>query len=196
MSEQFIKIQLHGDPAGDPGQPGIDPAGSNQPTPGAEGGEATPNAAKELLDFKNKYVPRELYDKAIKRGDDFLAAIMENREGEIAGQQKEKEDKETAEDIAKRMFIPDNSMSDIEYVQNALKLRDIKIKAGEKDPFLPDNPREEDYEIAQNVADTFEDCLKLADGDNGAFLALLQSRIKDDSPLQKVKSSQNNLRRR
>lgn len=195
MSEQFIKLQLHGDPAGDPGQPGVDPAGSNQQTPGAEGGEATPNAAKELLEFKSKYVPRDLYDKAIKRGDDFLAAIMENREGEIAGQQREKEDKETAEDIAKRMFVPDNNMSDIVYVENALKLRDLRIKAGERDPFLPDNPREEDYEMAQNVADVFADCLKLADGDNGAFLALLQSRIKDDPPMQKV-MSQNNLRRR
>lgn len=195
MSEQFIKLQLHGDPAGDPGQPGVDPAGSNQPTPGAEGGEATPNAAKELIEFKKKYVSREEYDKAVKRGDDFLAAIMENREGEIAGQQKEKEDKETAEDIAKRMFVPDNNMSDIAYVENALKLRDLRIKAGERDPFLPDNPREEDYEMAQNVADVFADCLKLADGDNGAFLALLQSRIKDDPPMQKA-MSQNNLRRR
>lgn len=195
MSEQFIKLQLFGDPAGDPAASGNDPAGSPTPTPGAEGGEATPNAAKELIEFKKKYVSREEYEKAVKRGDDFLAAIMENREGEIAGQQKEKEDKDAANDIAKRMFVPDNSMSDIEYVENVLKLRDLRIKAGERDPFLPDNPREEDYEKAQNVADVFADCLKLANGDNGAFLALLQSRINDDSPMQKVKS-QNNLRRR
>lgn len=195
MSEQFIKLQLFGDPAGDPAASGSDPAGSPTPTPGAEGGEATPNAAKELIEFKKKYVSREEYDKAVKRGDDFLAAIMENREGEIAGQQKEKEDKETADDIAARMFVPDNSMSDIEYVENALKLRDLRIKAGGKDPFLPDNPREEDFEIAQNVADVFAECLKLANGDNGAFLALLQSRILDDSPMQKAKSP-NNLRRR
>lgn len=195
MSEQFIKVQLFGDPAGDPSASGGDPSGSPTPTPGAEGGEATPNAAKELIEFKKKYVTREEYEKAVKRGDDFLAAIMENREDEIARQQKEKEDKETAEDIARRLFVPDNSMSDIEYVQNALKLREIKLKAGEKDPFLPDSPRDEDYEIAQNVADVFEDCLKLANGDNGAFLALLQTRIKDDSPMQKAKS-QNNLRRR
>ena len=196
MSEQFIKVQLFGEPAGDPSASGSDPSGSTTPTPGAEGGEATPNAAKELLDFKKKFVSREEYEKAVKRGDDFLAAIMENRESEIVGEQKAKEEKETADDIAKRMFVPDNNMSDIEYIQNALKLRDLRIKAGETDPFLPDNPRDEDYEIAQNVADVFEDCLKLANGDNGAFLALLQSRIKDDSPMQKAKQSQNNFKRR
>lgn len=195
MSEQFIKVQLFGDPAGDPGPRGDDPAGSTQQTPGAEDGEAKSNAAKELIEFKKKYVSREEYEKAVKRGDDFLAAIMENREGEIAGQQKEKEEKETADNIAKRMFVPDNHMSDIEYVENALKLRELRIKAGEKDPFLPDNPSEEDYEMAQNAADVFADCLKLANGDNGAFLALLQTRIIDDSPMQKAKSP-NNLRRR
>lgn len=173
----FIKIQLFGDPAGDPNAKGPNAAANGPQTPGADGDDAQPNAAQELIDFRKNFVTREKYEEAVKRGDDFLRAIVENREDEVIPEDPSK--KIDPNKIAKDLFKEDNTMSDIEYVQNILDLREARMKAGERDPFLPDNFREEDVVIAQNVADVFKDCIKVADGDNGAFIALLQSRMKD-----------------
>lgn len=186
MKKNFINIQLFGDPSGDPQQNTPNPSGSGDPN--ANGNDATPNAAQELIDFKKNYVTREKYNEAVKRGDDFLKAIMENREDEVIADKEE--NKVNAEEIAKKLFCEDNSMSDIEYVKNVLELRDARIKEGKRDPFLPDNYREEDVEIANNVAEVFRDCIKVSDGDNGAFIALLQSRMKDPQRSPKM-----NLRR-
>ena len=182
MKNQFIKVQLFGDPAGDPN---AQANGSTDPmaqTPGA-GGDA-PNAAAELLEFKKKYVPVEKYEAERNRADGYLAAIMNNRENEIVA--REGGDNEVdADALAKEMFVHDNQMTDLEYCENALKLRNARLAAGEVDPFLPNDPDEQDVEIANNVADVFEQCIKAADGNNAAFVAMLQSRIKETSGLPK-----------
>jgi len=76
-------------------------------------------------------------------------------------------------------------MTDLEYCENALKLRNARIASGDPDPFLPNDPDEKDVEIANNVADVFEQCIKAADGNNAAFVAMLQSKIKETSGLPK-----------
>ena len=190
MKEKFIKIQLFGDPAGDPSASGNGPSGPDAQTPGADGDNAPSNAAKELIDFKKKFVSREKYEEAVRRGDEYLNAIMNNREEEIARAASGKDESVNPDEIARKLFCEDNNMSDIEYVQNALDLRDARIKAGERDPFLPDNYTDEDVEVAENVADVFRECIKVSDGDNGAFIALLQSRMKEAKILPK-----NNYRR-
>lgn len=183
MKNRFIRIQLFGDPAGDPNANANAPTGAAAQTPGANGD--APNAAQELLEFKKKYVPVEKYEAERDRADGYLAAIMNNREDEVAAQQGN-EEKVNADELAKELISEDNSMTDLEYCQKALELRNARIKAGENDPFLPDDPDEKDVEIAQNVADVMEQCINEADGNNATFMALLNSRIRETSPLPKL----------
>lgn len=177
MIKNRINIQLFGDPTGDPQPTAPNPTGPGA-NPGPSGADATPNDADLLLEFKKNHVTREEYLKEKERADSYLKAILENREAEIAAAEGA-EKKVDAKAIAQEMFVEDNSMSDIEYVTKALQLRKARIDAGERDPFLPDNYDDKDMEIAENVADVFEDCIKLANGDNASFIALLQSRMKD-----------------
>ena len=182
MTHNFIKLQLFGDPTGDPN---AHANGSTDPmaqTPGA-GGDA-PNAAEELLEFKKKYVPVEKYEAERNRADSYLAAIMNNREADIVARESD-DDEVDADALAKEMFVEDNKMTDLEYCENALKLRNARLLAGETDPFLPNDPDEKDVEIANNVADVFEQCIKAADGNNAAFVAMLKTRIKETSVLPK-----------
>jgi len=81
MKDQFINVQLFGDPAGDPNPLANGSSDPKAQTPGA-GGDA-PNAAAELLEFKKKYVPVEKYEAERNRADGYLAAIMNNREDDI-----------------------------------------------------------------------------------------------------------------
>ena len=179
----FIKLQLFGDPAGDPAAAAPNAAASGAPTPGAGGDDATPNAAQELIDFKKNFVSREQFEAEKRRADGYLAAILNNREEDVAAS--ESGEKVDPEEIARKTFVEDNNMTDLEYVENCLKIREARLAAGEPDPFLPDDPDDKAYEIAQNVADVFEDCIKGANGNNATFMALIQSRMKDSPTLLK-----------
>ena len=177
MEKKFIKIQLFGDPSGDPQQNTLNPSGNDSLVPD-QGDDAAPNDAAALIEFRKRHVTREEYEREKNRADSYLKAILENREEEIA-QQEGSAEKVNADDLCKKLFVEDNSMSDIEYVTNALNLRKARIASGERDPFLPDSPEDRDIEIAQNVAEVLEECVRLANGDNTSFIALLQGRMKD-----------------
>ena len=174
--KKFIDIQLFGDPSGDPTPTAPDPSGDGADP--ARGPGAGPNEAEALIEFRKKHVTREAYEAEKQRADSYLKAILDGREEEIA----EREGKESEVDpisIAKELFTGDNSMTDIEYVTKALELRKACIESGRGDPFLPSDPEAKDFEIADQVAEVFEECVKLANGDNASFIGILQGRIKD-----------------
>lgn len=187
MTPNFIKLQLFGDPAGDPQQTAQNAPASSATPPAGTDTVPPENDAELLLRFKQEHVRREELDKANARADAYLKAIMENREAEIIEAEGKKEEKINADELARKTFVPDNGMSDIEYAENVLKIRNARIAAGERDPFLPNNyaegtiasDMERDKEIAENVADVLEQCIELADGDNASFIALFQSRIRE-----------------
>ena len=169
MSKEFIKLQLFGDPSGDP-QP-------NDPTP--PGGGDQPNdtdLAQQLADLKKKFVSKEDYDKVVKDRQTLIDAIMEGREDDLIPKPEEKVD---ADKIVKEILVQDNNMSDIEYMTKVLQVRDARIEAGQRDPFLQENYEERDVESANNFADNVRECIELAKGDNASFIALFNSRIKD-----------------
>lgn len=186
MKKHFINVQLFGDPSGDPNAQAPNATAGGAQTPGAGGDDATPNAAQELIEFKKNFVSREQYEKEKQRADGYLAAILNNREDDIVAKEGEVSEVDPNA-IAKAMFVEDNKMLDLEYCENAMALRAARIAAGDPDPFLPNDPDEKDYVIAQNVADVFEDCIKGANGNNATFMALIQSRIKETPLLPNLK---------
>ena len=81
----------------------------------------------------------------------------------------------------------DKTMTNLEYISNALKLRTALLERGERDPFLPYGDKvaltADQYDKANQVATVLQECIDFADGDSGIFTAELQRRTKDVTPL-------------
>lgn len=134
-----------------------------------------------IKEMKQNSVDRSVYDKLKSENKQLLDALVNGKEIEIS--------KEEPVDIAKLrkdLFNKDGHMSNLEYVSNALKLRDALIEKGERDPFLPYgdkvNLTAEHYDKADQVATVLKECVEFADGDSGIFTAELQRRTKDVMP--------------
>lgn len=151
--------------------------------------EDTPaNEYQEYIDtineLKKNSVSKEKYDqlKAEKQG--LIEALK------TGGQVKIEEEKEKVDidQLRKDLYgNPNKQMSDIEYIDKTLQLRDALIEKGERDPFLPNgadyNYSKEDQEKADYIASVYRECLEYANGDNQAFINELARRTKDDSPI-------------
>ena len=79
-----------------------------------------------------------------------------------------------------------SELSNLEFCETTLKLREAIIKRDGIDPFLPRGanikPTDYDTQRAQAVADVMAECIKEANGDSGVFTALLQAKTNNDSP--------------
>lgn len=137
-----------------------------------------------INELKKNSVSKEKYDQlqAEKKG---LIEALKN-----GGQVKIEEEKEKVDidQLRKDLYgNPNKQMSDIEYIDKTLQLRDALIERGERDPFLPNgadyNYSKEDQEKADYIASVYRECLDYAQGDNQAFVNELMRRTKDDSPI-------------
>ena len=79
--------------------------------------------------------------------------------------------------------------TNLQYVENALKLRTALIESGEQDPFLPYGskivPTDEDIATANRVAAVLQECIDYADGDSAIFTNEVQRRTVDTAPRRK-----------
>lgn len=134
-----------------------------------------------LKEMKQNSVDRSVYEKLKKENKQLLDTLVSGKELEI-----KKEEPVDIAKLRKDLFNKDGHMSNLEYVSNALKLRDALIEKGERDPFLPYgekvNLTAEHYDTAEKVASVLRDCIEFADGDSGIFTAELQRRTKDVMP--------------
>ena len=137
-----------------------------------------------INDLKSKTVPKELYQKLKNENKELLSALVNGEQIDIP-----KEEKASADDLRKKLFNKDANLSNIEYIDTALKLRDTLIEAGERDPFLPygDKVTEtaEQHDKANRVAEVLRECVDFADGDSGIFTAELQRRTKEVMPIRR-----------
>jgi hypothetical protein len=156
--------------------------------------ELTNVSSEEMLDTDSDYVAaiNELkansvskteYSKLRAENKKLLDALVNGREIDLP-----KEEKANVDDLRKKLFNKDANLSNLEYVDTALKLRNALIENGERDPFLPVGDRvsetAEMYDMAQRVADGLQECVDFADGDSGIFTAQLQ-RITKDTPIKR-----------
>lgn len=134
-----------------------------------------------IKEMKQNSVTRESYDKLKSENKQLLDALVSGKEIEL-----KKEEPVDVTKLRKDLFNKDKQMSNLEYVSNALKLRDALIERGERDPFLPYGDKvsltAEHYEKAEQVATVLRECVEFAEGDSGIFTAELQRRTKDSMP--------------
>lgn len=130
----------------------------------------------EINNLKANSVSKEEYDKLRDENSELLKSIVNSRAPE------KEEPKKPAVDINElRVNFRKENPSNLEYVENALKLRDAIIEQGGTDPFLPQGkkiiPTEQDIEAANRVASVLKECVDYADGDSQLFTNELYRRI-------------------
>ena len=145
--------------------------------------EGTPEAKsdQEYLDeiehLRDTTVPKEEYAKLKATNNELLKRLAK---GDFDPQQEKPEEVDLN---ALRKSIFQGSVTNLEYVKNALKLREEIIKKEGKDIFLPYGHNytasQEDIDKAQNVADVLQECVDESDGNSQVFTAILQSRLNE-----------------
>ena len=137
-------------------------------------------AIKEL---KENSVDRQKYD-ALKADNKRLVEALVN------GQTIETNSKPPVDIQALRNELFKNeNQTNLQYVENALKLRNALIESGEPDPFIPQGSKviatSEDIAAAERVATVLQECIDYAEGDSQVFTNELQRRTVDAMPRRK-----------
>lgn len=153
---------------------------------GAEMSETDTDYVAAIQELQNNTVSKAQYEKLRGENKKLLDALVNGQQIEVP-----KEEKPDITELRKKLFNKDGNLSNLEYVETALKLRNALMDAGERDPFLPYGDRvtvtAEMYDQAQTVADGLQECVDFAEGDSGIFTAQLQRITKDILPGRRVR---------
>ena len=133
-----------------------------------------------IEELKASTVSRDAYNKLRNENKQLLDALVSGQEPP----QKPVE-KPSIDEMRKKLFNIDGTMSNLEYVENVLSLRDALIESGERDPFLPYGDKvditTEQIDAANRVASGLREMADFAEGDSGVFSAEYQRKVKDTS---------------
>ena len=143
--------------------------------------------AKALKELRENSVSKSDYEKVVNENKQLVAQVINGEGGAGSGQATPPENLEadiTA--LREKLYGPKCSeLSNLEFCEATLQLREKIIKRDGVDPFLPHGanikPTDLDTQRAQAVADVMAECIKEADGDSGVFTALLQAKTNNDS---------------
>lgn len=140
--------------------------------------DTTQDYIATIAEMKANSVSKADYAKLRADNQKLLNALVNGEKIEVA-----QEKPVNVDELRKKLFNRDGDLSNLEYVDSALKLRNALIERGERDPFLPCgshvNLTAEMYDKAEAVANLLQDCVDYADGDSQLFTAKYQSMVKD-----------------
>lgn len=141
--------------------------------------------AKALKETRENSVSKEDYRKLQEENRRLVSEII-NGGGNDNGQNTPSETPADISELREKLYGPKCSeLTNLEFWENTLKLREAVMKKGDPDPFLPIGskitPDQNDVEAAERVAEVVKECLEEAEGNSEVFTALLQSRTNNDS---------------
>lgn len=173
-----------------PDPKGTEGGGEGTPTPEEKEKKSEPSnveLAKALKELKENSVSKEDYERVVEENKQLVAQVI-NGDGAGNGQTNTPEDLDgDIKALREKLYGPKCSeLSNLEFCDATLKLREAIIKRDDIDPFVPRGanikPTDYDAQRAQAVADVMAECIKEANGDSGVFTALLQAKTNNDSP--------------
>lgn len=158
----------------------------NEPQNEADSNMVYINTINEL---KANSVSKDKYEKLVQERDGLVEALKSGQQVTLVEPQEE----ESIDELRAELYgESDKPWRATEYVEKTLKLREKVMANGERDPFLPNGNdyqvNSEDERYAQLTAQTFQECLDYAQGDDQLFINELMRRTKDDNPIQKLRN--------
>ena len=138
--------------------------------------DMTPDYLAAINELKQNSVNREDYNKLKAENKKLLDSIVNGTPVEVQSPQRK-----SIEELRAAYLKEDQT--NLEYISNALKLREALISEGKPDPFLPIGeqilPTDEDVAAANKVAAVLQECVDYAEGDSAVFTNELQRRLVD-----------------
>ena len=134
-------------------------------------------------ELKENSISKKEYDRVLKRNEDLTQALIRN-------DKLEDDDKPKESNMAKIKRLTNELYSDkredmtnLEYCQKTVELRDTIIAEGGRDPFLPTSGENKDsyanQQTAEKVANGLKKMVEDANGSPEAFNSLYQARVED-----------------
>ena len=141
--------------------------------------DMTPDYLATIKELKQNSVDRQKYDQLKAENKKLLDSIVNGQEIDLPQESK----KRSVDEIRSEMFKQDNGLTNLQYIQDALELRQQLISEGKPDPFLPIGsqiaPTDFDIATAEKVANVLQECVDYAEGDSSVFTNELLRRTVD-----------------
>lgn len=140
-----------------------------------ESGEAVKSAEDYIAainSIKQNSVPREEYERLVQERKQLIKSLETSKPQEQATA-------DVPEDLNELRIKLNNSKNDVEYVENALHLREAVLKQEGVDIFVNPHSGTDESEDAAEVAEMLKECLEQSGGSNAVFSAKLGERIID-----------------
>lgn len=140
--------------------------------------EADNDYINVINNLKATTVSKDQYEKIRAERNRLLDSL-------VNGETIETPQKETVDidALRQKLFTQDCQLSNLEYIETTLKLRDALMEKGDPDPFLPINsrtsPTTEEQMLAEKSAQVFRECVEYANGDSEVFTNELMRRTAD-----------------
>ena len=138
--------------------------------------DMTPDYLAAINELKANSVDRQKYEELKAENKKLLDSIVNGTEVALP-----RDEKKSIEELRANYLKEDQS--NLDYISNALKLREALMAEGKPDPFLPLGeqilPTDEDVATANKVANVLQECVDYADGDSNVFTNELQRRLID-----------------
>jgi hypothetical protein len=160
----------------------------------ASGAEVDPSGADDTIDYvaaikelKENTVSKERHQQLLEENRKLIRALTNGETVDVGSKPTEV----NIDELRKELYGSESDLSNLEYIDKTLKLRQAIMDKGGQDPFLPIGSKvtitAEMMEKAQNAADVLQECVDFAQGDSGIFTAELQRRTKDIMPVRRAR---------
>lgn len=126
--------------------------------------------------LKANSVNKTDYDKLKAENQKLLKSIINGETVDVPTTTQEPD----IQTLRNELFNGETEYTNLNYIKKALELRNALLEKGESDPFLPHGHEVAltgaDYERAERVAQIFQECVDIADGNSDLFTAELMKR--------------------
>lgn len=160
---------------------------TNEELNNSENGTAS-EYIQAINEMKKNTVSKEEFDKLKEENKMLLNSLVNDVHTE--GEEEKKEDAVDINKLREELFSTDNQdMTNLDYITKVMALRKALMDKGERDPFLPSGqnilPTDEDIKTANRVAEVYQNCIDIADGNPDIFTQELQRVTVDVAPQNK-----------
>lgn len=139
--------------------------------------DMTPDYIAAINELKQNSVDKAKYDALRLENKKLLDAVVNGQTVEVQASKPEV----NIQDLRNKLFNTEEQ-TNLEYITNALALRNALIESGQPDPFVPSgskySPTQADYEKANRVATILQEMVDEAEGDPNVFRNEYQRRVK------------------